>query len=525
MPDPLWINAGGVTLVGNASIEADTEVLTLNAHGLANGTPVMVDTLTGGAVGVLFENTVYFVRDATANTFTLAGSEGGNLKPFGSDGTANIYQAVPQYDARDLRQAFSGLLMTGRFNESGDPVADHKFGAKSGLLSWRFLDGIGATVAGGNWAINDLVAAVYTGVSQLTGTYIVAVPSASGTYNPPDATNPRVDALDLEIRDDDEDASGFRDARVVYTAGTPAASPSAPAVVAGRLRLLTFQVATNGTTTILTRTPMTVARGGILPIRTVAELPVANRGTGQAVWYNDHQRLDVNTDGAGGWRTIASAHVPEHVQFTSSGSFVKASFPWARYVVVETQAGGGGGGGAGATGADAGAAGGGGGGGGYSRKIIDIADLAASETVTVGAAGAAGAAGGDGGTGGNSSFGAHCSATGGTGGDGTGAIGIYTNASGGDGGVGSGGDVNITGDDGGDGHVIEQDVNNNAAWGGMGGGSALAGSKRISGVDAADNGLAGYSFGGGGSGAFNGESATGKAGGAGAPGIVIVTVH
>ena len=58
-----------------------------------------------------------------------------------------------------------------------------------------------------------------------------------------DATNPRRDLVVVQVRDNTADASGFNDARLFVVTGTPAASPSDPAVPAGCLVLARVAVA------------------------------------------------------------------------------------------------------------------------------------------------------------------------------------------------------------------------------------------------------------------------------------------
>jgi hypothetical protein len=82
------------TSIGTATIEADNETFTLAAHGLTNGDAVVVDDLTGGAVGVLSKNTLYYVTGAATNTFTLAAKPGGATIAFATDGGADVYEAV-----------------------------------------------------------------------------------------------------------------------------------------------------------------------------------------------------------------------------------------------------------------------------------------------------------------------------------------------------------------------------------------------------------------------------------------------
>jgi hypothetical protein len=90
------------TLVGTATIEADDEKATISAHGLANGDAVVVTNLTGGAVGVLKTNTLYYVTGSATNTFTLATKPGGATITFATDGGADVYKAAALTDTMVL---------------------------------------------------------------------------------------------------------------------------------------------------------------------------------------------------------------------------------------------------------------------------------------------------------------------------------------------------------------------------------------------------------------------------------------
>ncbi|MEV4837782.1 DUF5309 family protein [Nonomuraea sp. NPDC049486] len=88
------------TTVGTATIESDTEVWTITSHGLAVGDQIIVHTLTGGAVGVLVEDTIYYVRTAPdANTFTVSTRPGGSAVAFSTDGGAAVVEPTPLTDA------------------------------------------------------------------------------------------------------------------------------------------------------------------------------------------------------------------------------------------------------------------------------------------------------------------------------------------------------------------------------------------------------------------------------------------
>lgn len=275
-----------------------------------------------------------------------------------------------------------------------------------------------------------------------------------------DPSNPRIDRVVLQNYDNEADSSGLNDADVEVIQGTPAGSPSAPALPASAISLATIAVGAGVTA---------ITNANITDLREEAR--------------------------------VRGQHV-ETVYFTSTGSFVKADYPWLKKVRVRVQASGGGGGGA--TGTNLG--GGGGGGGGYAEVEVAVGSLATSETVTVGAAGTGGAAGNNnGGTGNTSSFGAHAVAAGGQGGF------APTTHRGGDGGAASAGDLQIGGG-GGMGGMDSEDA------GGAGGSSQLGGGGR--GGHATLNGQTGNGYGGGGGGGSTTSASV--AGGDGAPGIVIV---
>lgn len=192
------------------------------------------------------------------------------------------------------------------------------------------------------------------------------------------------------------------------------------------------------------------------------------------------------------------------------------------HIVVEVIGGGGGGGGTFATGTGEQAAGGGGGGGGYSRKVFLAADLPASCTATVGAKGVG--VSGDSGTAGVASSFAGTGITTVQGGGGAGGTrgadttGVNRNE-GGAGGESSGGDLNAAGQGGGLGSVISGQRVPAGAGGNAGNGSGGA---------RAANDAAGYNangYGGGGSAASSTPNIAARAGGDGAPGVVIISEY
>jgi hypothetical protein len=208
----------------------------------------------------------------------------------------------------------------------------------------------------------------------------------------------------------------------------------------------------------------------------------------------------------------------ETVYFTSSGTFVKADYPWLRAIRVKCVGAGGGG-----RGREAGDnQGGGGGGGGYAEKFItDIAGLDATVTVTRGNGGPGGIAAsipGNGTNGGTSSFGSLLSASGGQG---------CASTTGGAGGSGTGGDLNMSGNRGDadgsfSGLIVAQQLRRGRGGDsplGWGFGENYASAGGAGGAQGRD----GINFGGGGSGGIAGSSD--QPGGSGSAGIVVVELY
>jgi hypothetical protein len=244
---------------------------------------------------------------------------------------------------------------------------------------------------------------------------------------------------------------------------------------------------------------------------TVGQLFPATATPGVPQWMWDGSAW-VTPVGAGG-NFMSAAKIQ---RFAASGTYTPTV--GMAFCIVECVGGGGGGGGTSGTSASIALAAGGGGAGSYARKLLTSVQVGASQTVTIGGGGASGAAGTD------TSFGGLCIGKGGSGGV-TGA-GVATTG-GGVGGVAGTGDVTIPGGSGCTGHYQGGTVNSNIP-GGTGGSSAFggggAGGTAIAGGNVS-NGFAGTCYGSGGGGGVS-ELTTGAAtGGAGAPGICIVTEY
>lgn len=216
-------------------------------------------------------------------------------------------------------------------------------------------------------------------------------------------------------------------------------------------------------------------------------------------------------------RIIGSIKSVKKQVFTSSGTYTPSA--GMAYAVIECLGGGGGGGGA-TSGANNGNAGGGGA-GSSSRKYVTSADIGASKAVVVGAGGATSTAGNStGNAGGDTSVGSLCIGKGGAGG--SGSAGADNIRPGGAGGVAGTGDVTGYGASG----LSGNGMNTVAFTGGAGqGASSPWGAGGIPNVSLSGAGGAATGYGAGGSGAASYNSGGSFSGGAGSPGLVIITEY
>lgn len=221
----------------------------------------------------------------------------------------------PAYSAQELRRIATMYLFPG--------VSD-RFGARAGV---RPTGQAIISVAGTTWTQHDLSAVVYPGLTSISGPYIVEAAESTGSLDPADGTNDRIDGLDLLVEDDDEDASGERQVTVVYVAGTPAGSPSAPAVTTNALRLGTILVPSGGSPSpsVQTQAQWTVATGGVLPVRDDTEGPSAGRYHGMVRYRQDLDAMEV-WDGSA-WRPITHGEQLIGEATGGSGSMTVSGIP------------------------------------------------------------------------------------------------------------------------------------------------------------------------------------------------------
>jgi hypothetical protein len=86
-----WRNPGDERAV---NVNSGGDLITLNAHAYANGTPVAFRNSGGALPAPLSAAATYYVRDATTNTFKLAATPAGAALDLTSDGTGTQYVAA-----------------------------------------------------------------------------------------------------------------------------------------------------------------------------------------------------------------------------------------------------------------------------------------------------------------------------------------------------------------------------------------------------------------------------------------------
>lgn len=142
---------------------------------------------------------------------------------------------APSYTGQMLRDALS--------NFAGVAPVSRALGVRSGV---RPGTGVRASLSGASnftWNVAAHAGIIDAEASATAGPYMYATDGTdTGTVTAANATNPRIDILYLKINDNAQDGSGLANGVVGYLAGTPAATPAAPATPARSLLLATISV-------------------------------------------------------------------------------------------------------------------------------------------------------------------------------------------------------------------------------------------------------------------------------------------
>lgn len=92
--DGRFIGSGANGALKDFTGVASTDVLTSNSHGYSDGmTVALLAPTTGSLPTGLSADTIYYVRDATTNTFKLAATPGGTAINLTADGSGRVRRA------------------------------------------------------------------------------------------------------------------------------------------------------------------------------------------------------------------------------------------------------------------------------------------------------------------------------------------------------------------------------------------------------------------------------------------------
>jgi hypothetical protein len=190
------------------------------------------------------------------------------------------------YSAQEMRlfaASLIGSLGGGSGNQLGIGSGVRK--ADGNPLAVNVTSGLSVQVAAGT-------ASIQGNAATNAGAYTVVLDSAATlTCTAADTVNPRIDSVCLTVTDNGNNTST---SVVQIVTGTPAASPSAPALPGNSLLLANITVAANATTlssgNISDQRQYMVAAGGIKPINSASFAPTAG-STSQYVHNINTTRL------------------------------------------------------------------------------------------------------------------------------------------------------------------------------------------------------------------------------------------
>jgi len=187
---------------------------------------------------------------------------------------------APAYTAQQERQALASLIGAGSLRA---------LGANSGFRVGTPAATV--TVTSTTWTVGPCAAIIDPAFTSTQAPYRWATDTAlTGSVNAADGTNPRKDILYIQVNDASVgDGSGLRTAPVLYLAGNPATSPSAPALPARSFLVATLDVPKvgAGSPTATLNPVFQVAAGGILPVATQAARDALSAYAGMTIWRTD----------------------------------------------------------------------------------------------------------------------------------------------------------------------------------------------------------------------------------------------
>lgn len=235
------------------------------------------------------------------------------------DATAGL----PAYSAQNERQGMAPLFGGG----SGLALA-----ARSGFRVGTASNILSATST--TWTLLPCSALITPGAATAQGSYRWASDqNVTGSVTAADATYTRKDIVYVQVNDSSSgDGSGALTAPVLYLAGTPSASPVAPALPARSFLVGTITVPQSGggSPTVVLNTARFVAAGGILPVANDAERLALSGYEGLLVDQFDVDRIYRHNGSR--WAQASNAELGR--TSTGVGGTLAATPSWSDIMIV-----------------------------------------------------------------------------------------------------------------------------------------------------------------------------------------------
>ncbi|PYC83459.1 hypothetical protein C7C46_09000 [Streptomyces tateyamensis] len=231
-----------------------------------------------------------------------------------------LWTSTLSYDAHTMRVAGALTAMSDGTSRGG------RQGTRPGPDLTVSIAGTTLTVTTGNAIVSSAAG---------EGVYHAEIDTAwTGSINAADGTYTRIDLVYLRVWDQDLDGTGLRKADIVYLAGTPSGSPSAPSIPAGQygVALATVNVPPSGGGAASVNNaarPYTVAPGGILPVSSTADLAAAGLYVGQARYNTTRGVVEYWTGSAWTAQGDWSAYTPTWSGLSALGAATAAG-RWTR---------------------------------------------------------------------------------------------------------------------------------------------------------------------------------------------------
>ena len=180
-----------------------------------------------------------------------------------------------------------------------------QLGARSGFRVGTPANILSATST--TWTLGPCAATIDPGASLHQGGYgWSSDANITGSVTAADATYARKDIVYIQVNDSSAgDGSGATSAPVLYLAGTPSASPAAPALPARSFLLgtITVPAAGGGSPTVVRNPAVYVAAGGILPVFSQAEQDALTQFDGLTIRRVDLEGAPLAVSIGGAWNT------------------------------------------------------------------------------------------------------------------------------------------------------------------------------------------------------------------------------